>query len=165
MLFIGCAVAVVVLVAGLILAVSNMTGQDGSADVAAPAPSVTAGSHSAASEDEIGEAPEQIIRPMYERIVRGGLNCEPFTAMYVSPDQTYRRIESGACGSAAEISIIFAAYRNATDRAAEVVWLAKSSRESGFAPLIVYGDDWAVMCQDGAVLSAVQRILGGTIVT
>ncbi|MGJ6963591.1 hypothetical protein ACSDR0_16935 [Streptosporangium sp. G11] len=147
------------------MVVANIAGGDDPVEVAASPSSAAAASHSADSEDEIGEAPDRVIRPMYERLVRGGLNCEPFAAMYVSPDQLYRRIESGACGSAAEISIIFAAYGNATDRAAEVTWLADSSRELGFVPLIVYGEDWAVICEDGAVLSAVQRILGGTIVT
>lgn len=62
-------------------------------------------------------------------------------------------------------SMVIVAYGNAADRAAEVAWLTERSRDLGFAPLIVYGDAWAVICDDGATLSAVQRILGGTIVT
>ncbi|MEV4096996.1 hypothetical protein [Streptosporangium saharense] len=55
------------------------------------------------------------------------------------------------------------AFRNSEDRSAEVAFLAEKSREMGFASLIVYGDTWAVSCEDDADMAAVQRALGGSI--
>ncbi|MER5425363.1 hypothetical protein [Streptosporangium roseum] len=99
---------------------------------------------------------------MFEKLVSGDIRCNEFWANYPPPGGL--RVEHGICDMGAN-SMVIVAYGGAADRAAEVMWLTKSSRDGGSAPLIVYGDDWAMICDDETMLSVVQRALGGTIVS
>ncbi|GGQ11282.1 hypothetical protein GCM10010140_46790 [Streptosporangium pseudovulgare] len=146
------------------MVLSNMVGEGDSAGVAAPAPTATA-SPSVNSEDEIAEAPDRIIWPIYERFIEGGVICENFMAFHVAPELGYRRIESGSCVTPSGITVTFMAYKNAVDRSVELRGLAQSYRDLRVASRILFGDDWAVMCDRPAVLLAAQHILGGTILT
>src|SRR5690606_2451859 len=101
------------------------------------------------------EAPDRITRPLFERIVQGGVRCENFTAFYIDQqDRQERRSESGSCMAAPE-SVFFFAYRSAEDRDFEIAWLASTARQAGYAPMLVYGDLWAVSCDDPMTLNRI----------